>query len=139
MESLCLFLALQLLLWLCKPNRDWQVLLQCRHTKVALVSGWLSFAFLLVLLSSASSRNLFSPSSSAVVRVCLQFDLSCASSSQSSKSISRALRSLLHTSLKRRWGRPAVLFPVAHSEQRMSLGIRPSTILQTWPSHLSRC
>ena len=52
----------------------------------------------------------------------------------------RAFISLLHTSLYLGCGRPTPLCPAASSPQRMSFGIRPSSIRRTWPSQRSwRC
>ena len=46
-----------------------------------------------------------------------------------------AWRSRLHMSLKRSWGRPVGLFPVASSPYKRSFGMRPSFIHVTCPSH----
>ena len=51
-----------------------------------------------------------------------------------------ASMSLLQTSLKRSLGLPTGLDPDSSSPYNRSLGIRPSSIRCTWPSHLSlRC
>ena len=53
--------------------------------------------------------------------------------------ISRFFMSLLQTSLNLSWGRPVCLFPASSSPQRMSLGMRPSSIRCTRPNQCSLC
>ena len=50
----------------------------------------------------------------------------------------RDLRSFFQTSMWRRAGRPVGCFPVVSSPYRMSLGMRPSSILHTCPSQRRR-
>ena len=70
--------------------------------------------------------------------VCLQAFLSVAVTSQESVFMPSAWRFRLHTSLKRSWGRPVGLFPVASSPYKRSFGMRPSFIHVTCPSHRMR-
>lgn len=53
-------------------------------------------------------------------------------------SMLQSLRSLLQMSLNRRLGLPVGLAPDASSPNKRSFGIRPSSILQMWPSQRSR-
>ena len=70
--------------------------------------------------------------------LCLQASLSVAVTFQESVFMRSAWRSRLHTSLKRSWGRPVGIFPVASSPYKRSFGRRPSFIRVTCPSHRMR-
>ena len=70
--------------------------------------------------------------------LCLQASLSVALASHESVFMPSAWRSRLHTSMKRSWGRPVGLFPVASSPYKRSFGMRPSFIHVTCPSHRMR-
>ena len=60
-----------------------------------------------------------------------------ACSSQFSGSTSKHLREAFKVSLKRFLGAPRDLFPECSSLKRSCFGIRESSILITWPDHLS--
>ena len=94
--------------------------------------------FLCSLFSSAFNSCVPSYCDNPTFTVCLQAYLSVAVTSQDSMFMPSAWRSCLHTSLKRSWGRPVGLFPVASSPYKRSFGMRPSFIRVTCPSHRVR-
>lgn len=69
----------------------------------------------------------------AAAVVCMQFPL------QLSGSMPVSFRSRLHTTLRRRTGRPAGRCPVASSPCRKSFGKRPSLFRCTCPNHAIFC
>ena len=118
--------------------REWQALPQRVHEN-SVCSG-LDFDF--CFLSSFFFRRALAFCSSdcrqtSFVRVLHVFRSEVADW-RSAELIEQSFRSHLQTSLKRRLGRPVGLAPVASSPNRRSLGIRPSSILQMWPSQRSR-
>ena len=87
-----------------------------------------------------SAFSFVSPARSAWLHVVFHLLRSSVSSSQLSAGRLVASMSLLQTSLKRSLGLPTGLDPSSSSPYRRSLGIRPSSIRQTWPNYLSlRC
>ena len=113
-----------------------------RYSQMLLVLMLFFFAaaFLFALLSSASTFSFVSPSWSARLHTDLHSPRSAACDSQLPAGRPVEGMSLLQTSLKRSLGRPTGLDPDSSSPYSRSLGIRPSSIQCTWPSHLSlRC
>ena len=117
--------------------REWQALPQRVHAKAGLVSGagldfLSSFFFLcrLVFLSSACRLP--------TLQMVLQFERFELAVWRSAGSIPQSLRSRLQMSLKRRFGRPSGLVPVASSPNNRSFGMRPSFMRHMWPSQRSR-
>ena len=119
--------------------REWQALPHLVHVKTGLqlvcdlgccfLSSFL-FLIWLVFLSSACRLPIL-----VVVLQLLRFEVAAC---RSAGFIPQSLRSRLQTSLKRRLGRPVGLAPVASSPNRRSLGMRPSSIRQMWPSQRIR-
>ena len=95
--------------------RGWQSLSQWSH--LWMVSNLLELlrSFLRARLLVASIISFVSPDLRCLFKVFLHLDRSTASPSQDSVSMSRALMSLLQTSLNRRCGRPVLLLPVVSS------------------------
>ena len=128
----------QRLLWLWRPNREWQSLPNLDHMKA--VVGLLArhTVFLWSLFSSAFTRCVSLYCDNPSFTVCFQASLSVAVTSQESVFLPNVSRSRLHMSLKRSWGRPVGLFPVTSSPYKRSFGMRPSFIRVTCPSHRMR-
>ena len=104
--------------------------------------GWVELLdaeiILLIRFAVFAAIMASSPTITQVDIACFHEDLSPARVSQDVVSMPQAFMSLLHTSLKRRCGRPLCLAPVASSPYNRSLGILPSSILLTCPGHRSR-
>ena len=135
-----LFLPIHCRLWLYKPMREWQ---SRSHRLHLWIVGTISVDVLClrrVLLSKASARSFSSPAARYWLMVLFHLARLAAASSQDSVLMPRVFMSLLHTSLYLSLGCPVVLLPDVSSPHRMSLGMRPSSIRQTWPSQRSlRC
>ena len=78
--------------------------------------------------SSTFTHCFFSYCDNPSFNVCLQASLSVAATYQESVFIPNACRSHLHMSMKRSWGRPFGLFPVASSPYKRSFKIQPSVL-----------
>ena len=110
-------------LWLWRSIREWQSLSHLEHVKA--VVGLLArhAVFLWSLFSSAFNCCVSSYCDNPLL-LCVQAFLSVAVTSQESVFMPSAWRSCLHTSLKRSWGHPVGLFPVASSPYKRSFGMR---------------
>ena len=100
--------------------------------------SWLSLYFRFLLFSAKATFLVLSPIFTPDYTVERQEGRSSARSSQEETSILHCFMSFLQTSLKRRWGRPVGRVPLASSPYRRSFGIRPVSILYTWPSQRRR-
>ena len=127
--------VVQRLLWLWRPIREWQSLPHLEHEKAVVGLLGRQTVFLQRLFSSAFTCCLSSYCDSPSFTVCLQASPSVAVTSQESVFMPRAWRSRLHTFLKRSWGGPVGLFPVASSPYTRFFGMRPSSVRVTCPSH----
>ena len=98
----------------------------------------LRFSLRLVLFCAAVS---FCPASAHILSsltATLQAEWSSAWHSHLLGLMEHLIRSLLHVFLNRNLGRPVFLWTLTSSPWRRSLGMRPASILLTWPIHLRR-
>ena len=100
--------------------------------------GYLPRSFRLFLLYKAAVVNASSANFAPCLTVCLQDGRSSVMLSHELLSMLHRFMSLLQTSLKRSLGRPACHEPSASSPYKRSLGMRPGSILLTWPNQRSR-
>ena len=129
---------LHFLEWLCRPTREWQSLPHLVQEKGVGCWGYLPRSFRLLLLSKAAVVSASSANFAACLTVCLQDGRSSAMLSHELLSMLHRFMSLLQTSLKRSLGRPACREPSTSSPYKRSLGMRPGSILLTWPNQWSR-
>ena len=132
------FWSLHLLVWLCRPMREWQSLPHRRQ--VWNVAAW-SMEQDLLRAALFSFRWSVRSCSACLVPQCtaaLQESLDSARLSHDWMSIDALFRSLLQVSLKRSLGRPLDLAPLESSPYSKSLGMRPSAIRRTWPNQRRR-
>ena len=129
---------LHFLEWLCRPTREWQSLPYLVQENGVGCWGYLPRSFRLLLLSKAAVVSASSANFAPCLTVCLQDGRSSAVLSHELLSMLHRFMSLLQTSLKRSLGRPACREPSASSPYKRSLGVRPGSILLTWPNQWSR-
>ena len=132
------FWSLHLLVWLCRPMREWQSLPHRRQ--VWNVAAW-SMEQDLLRAALFSFRWSVRSCLACLVPQCtaaLQESLDSARLSHDWMSIDALFRSLLQVSLKRSLGRPLDLAPLESSPYSKSLGMRPSAIRRTWPNQRRR-